>query len=70
MKENKKQPAVKPVPQIYLKTLGCPKNQVDSRQIAGMLSGAGYGFTEEPSQAEIILVNTCGFIKVPLPCTE
>ena len=62
MKENKKQPAVKPVPQIYLKTLGCPKNQVDSRQIAGMLSGAGYGFTEEPSQAEIILVNTCGFI--------
>ncbi|MEA4892778.1 MAG: 30S ribosomal protein S12 methylthiotransferase RimO [Peptococcaceae bacterium] len=60
--ENKTKPAVKPGPLIYLKTLGCPKNQVDSRQIAGMLAEAGYGFSEDPAGAEIILVNTCGFV--------
>ena len=41
---------------IYLRTLGCPKNQVDSRQISGMLAEAGYGFTTDPARAAVILV--------------
>lgn len=43
-------------------TLGCPKNQVDSRQIQGMLLEKGYVFTNSPQEAEIILLNTCGFV--------
>ncbi|MCL1849638.1 MAG: 30S ribosomal protein S12 methylthiotransferase RimO [Clostridiales bacterium] len=42
--------------------MGCPKNQADSRQIQGMLAEAGFGFTHEPQEAEVILLNTCGFI--------
>lgn len=56
------EPAVRPAPLIYLRTLGCPKNQVDSRQISGMLAEAGYGFTTDPARAAVILVNTCGFV--------
>ncbi|MDR1194778.1 MAG: 30S ribosomal protein S12 methylthiotransferase RimO [Peptococcaceae bacterium] len=49
-------------PIFYLLTLGCPKNQVDSRQIKGMLTEKGYALTEAPQAADIILVNTCGFV--------
>lgn len=47
---------------IYLKTMGCPKNQVDSRQMAGMLAKGGYNIVDAPQAAEIILLNTCGFV--------
>lgn len=47
---------------IYLKTMGCPKNQVDSRQMAGMLAKGGYDIVDAPQAAEIILLNTCGFV--------
>jgi len=47
---------------IFIETLGCPKNQADSRQIRGMLTERGFMFSEEPREAEIIIVNTCGFI--------
>ena len=50
------------MPLLYLETLGCPKNQADSRQIRGMLAASGYAFTPAPQDAEVILVNTCGFI--------
>lgn len=48
---------------FHIVTLGCPKNLVDSQQITAYLLRAGYIYTEEPSRANIILVNTCGFIE-------
>ena len=42
--------------------LGCVKNRVDSEQMLGMLKNAGCILTDDPAQAEIIIVNTCGFI--------
>lgn len=43
-------------------SLGCPKNQVDSETIAGLLSEAGYMLANDPADADIIIVNTCAFI--------
>ncbi|MBI3943047.1 MAG: 30S ribosomal protein S12 methylthiotransferase RimO [Chloroflexi bacterium] len=43
-------------------TLGCPKNVVDSEGMATLLDQAGYRPVEEPGHAEVIVVNTCGFI--------
>ena len=42
--------------------LGCVKNRVDSEQMLGMLKSAGCILTDDPAQADIIIVNTCGFI--------
>lgn len=44
-------------------SLGCPKNQVDAEQMLGVLSGEGFEITPEQSEADIIVVNTCGFIE-------
>lgn len=48
---------------IALISLGCPKNQVDSEIMWGMLAAKGYELTEDPSLADWIIVNTCGFIQ-------
>ena len=48
---------------FYLLSLGCSKNLVDSDSIAHLLSQGGLRRTEKPDQAEILIVNTCGFIK-------
>jgi ribosomal protein S12 methylthiotransferase len=48
---------------VYLHTLGCPKNRVDSEVMLGTLAEAGYRLVREPDEAEIIVVNTCGFIE-------
>lgn len=42
--------------------LGCPKNTVDSECMLGSLAQAGLEFTPEPLDADICLVNTCGFL--------
>src|SRR3989442_6206701 len=47
---------------IHLTTLGCPKNQVDSELMLGMLTEAGFPFVEQPEDAECLIVNTCAFI--------
>ncbi len=47
----------------YLLTLGCPKNTVDSEGIAMLLSGAGYRGTAVPDDADVLIVNTCGFLE-------
>ncbi len=47
---------------IYFASLGCAKNQVDTEVMLGMTSAAGYRHVEDPSAAEVIVVNTCGFI--------
>lgn len=46
----------------YLLTLGCPKNTVDSEGMAMLLGQAGYRGTAVPDDADILLVNTCGFL--------
>ena len=43
-------------------SLGCVKNRVDTEQMLSMLTDAGHEFTPDPAEAEIIIVNTCGFI--------
>ena len=48
---------------VYLISLGCPKNRVDSEVILGSLINAGYKPVEEPLDARLIVVNTCGFIR-------
>jgi ribosomal protein S12 methylthiotransferase len=47
---------------VHLVSLGCAKNTVDSDSMAQLLGRAGYRLCEHPGQAEILLVNTCGFI--------
>jgi ribosomal protein S12 methylthiotransferase len=49
-------------PCYYLLTLGCPKNQVDSEGMAMLLHGAGYRGTAAPEEADVLIVNTCGFL--------
>ncbi len=46
----------------YLLTLGCPKNTVDSEGMAVLLSNAGYRGTAVPDDADVLIVNTCGFL--------
>jgi ribosomal protein S12 methylthiotransferase len=48
---------------VCLVSLGCPKNLVDSEVILGLLSKEGYLLTTDPFRAEILIVNTCSFIK-------
>lgn len=43
-------------------SLGCPKNLVDSEVMMGILARAGYEITPRPDAADILVVNTCGFI--------
>ncbi len=47
---------------ILFVSLGCDKNLVDSEVMLGMLSEKGYSFTDDETEAEIIVVNTCCFI--------
>ncbi len=47
---------------IFLESLGCCRNQVDSEVMLGRLGAAGHGIVHDPSLAEVIIVNTCGFI--------
>lgn len=49
-------------PRIHLISLGCPKNLVDGEHMVGALEANGYVLAERPEQADLILVNTCGFI--------
>jgi ribosomal protein S12 methylthiotransferase len=47
----------------WLETLGCPKNQVDSEKIEGLLRGEGYELAGAPDAADLVVVNTCAFIE-------
>jgi ribosomal protein S12 methylthiotransferase len=47
---------------LYLMTLGCPKNRVDSEVMLGGFLRRGYELVRDPSEAEVIVVNTCSFI--------
>lgn len=47
---------------VFIDTLGCPKNFNDSEFAAGILEENGYEIINSPEEADIIMVNTCGFI--------
>ena len=47
---------------VHLTTLGCPKNQVDSELMLGMLAEAGIPLAARPEDADCLVVNTCAFI--------
>jgi ribosomal protein S12 methylthiotransferase len=49
-------------PTFYLLTLGCPKNEVDSDGMSTLLTRAGYRPTTNPAWADVLIVNTCGFL--------
>lgn len=48
---------------LYIENLGCAKNQVDAEVMAASLASDGWVLTEDASVADLILVNTCGFIE-------
>ncbi|MEK6690722.1 MAG: 30S ribosomal protein S12 methylthiotransferase RimO [Nitrospirota bacterium] len=48
---------------ISLLTLGCPKNQVDSENLLNRLLENGLSVKNDPDEADVLLINTCGFIE-------
>jgi ribosomal protein S12 methylthiotransferase RimO len=48
---------------VALVTLGCARNEVDSEELAGRLEADGFSLVEDPSDAETVVVNTCGFVE-------
>ena len=52
-----------PAKKLYLLSLGCPKNLVDSEVMLGYLEGQGYLVCDAPERADLLVVNTCGFIQ-------
>jgi len=51
------------MPKVGLVSLGCPKNLVDSEVMLGILARQGYQLTPRAEEADILIVNTCGFIE-------
>ncbi len=50
-------------PTVWIETLGCSKNQVDSDKITAILSESGYVDATAPELADVVMVNTCAFIE-------
>jgi len=50
------------LPRVGFVSLGCPKNLVDSEVMLGTLARQGYTITADKTEADVIVVNTCGFI--------
>lgn len=48
---------------VSMVSLGCPKNQVDAEQLLYSLKSAGFEITSVEAEADVIIVNTCGFIE-------
>jgi len=47
---------------VYIRTLGCPKNETDSEHLRGTLEASGYVIADDPDVADVVVVNTCSFI--------
>ena len=63
---SKKIPAVEPVKSkgtFAFVSLGCPKNLVDSERMLGKLAQDGYSLTANAEGADLVIINTCGFIE-------
>ena len=52
-----------PAKKFSIVSLGCARNLVDSEVMAGLLQQSGYEMVEEPADADVVMVNTCGFIE-------
>ena len=50
-------------PTVAVVTLGCGRNEVDSANVAGMLSASGFEMVDDPEGADAVIVNTCAFIQ-------
>lgn len=48
---------------LYIESLGCARNQVDSETMAGQLRRSGWSLTDDPARADAIVVNTCSFVE-------
>ncbi len=48
---------------VFLLSLGCAKNLVDSENMLGLLQNGGYSIVSDPDEADIAIVNTCGFLQ-------
>lgn len=48
---------------IGMVSLGCPKNQVDAELMLALIRESGYEFTNDAGMADVVIVNTCGFIE-------
>jgi ribosomal protein S12 methylthiotransferase len=51
------------MPKVYLESLGCARNQVDSETMLALLRAEGWSVADEPDAADAIVVNTCSFIE-------
>lgn len=51
-----------PPQKIYFVSLGCPKNQVDTEVMLGLVRSDGHELVDDPDLADTLVVNTCGFI--------
>lgn len=51
------------MPSFYIDQHGCAKNQVDGEEISARLTDSGFLLAESPDSADIIIINTCGFIE-------
>lgn len=57
-------PAPAPAPKkVYFVSLGCPKNQVDTEVMLGVVRDQGHTLVDTPDEADTLVVNTCGFIE-------
>ncbi|MBL8906562.1 MAG: 30S ribosomal protein S12 methylthiotransferase RimO [Rhizobiales bacterium] len=59
---NQPLPKSKLVPKVGLVSLGCPKALVDSERILSQLRAEGYTFSQDYDGADVVIVNTCGFL--------
>jgi len=48
---------------VHLVSLGCARNDVDSEELAARLELGGFQLVEDPSDADAVMVNTCGFVE-------
>ena len=48
---------------LHIVSLGCARNDVDSEELAGRFAAAGFDLVDQAEQAEVVVVNTCGFIE-------
>ena len=53
------------VPLAMVRTYGCQQNVADSEKLKGQLEQMGFSFTEDETQADLILFNTCAVRKMP-----
>src|SRR3954447_26847154 len=48
---------------VALVTLGCTRNEVDSEELAGRLAAEGWTLVDDAAEADVAVVNTCGFVE-------